>query len=43
MAPAANQQQDGGEGLGRKACMNVPEESDSGVLPMNHSNKIEQS
>jgi len=23
--------------------MNVPEESDSGVLPMNHSNKIEQS
>src|SRR3984893_7722262 len=32
-----------GEGLGRKARMNVPEESDSGVLPMNHSNKIEQS
>jgi hypothetical protein len=23
--------------------MHVPEESDSGVLPMNHSNKIEQS
>jgi RNA-directed DNA polymerase len=23
--------------------MNVPEELDSGVLPMNHSNKIEQS
>jgi RNA-directed DNA polymerase len=23
--------------------VNVPEESDSGVLPMNHSNKIEQS
>src|ERR1700723_2059154 len=23
--------------------MNVPEESDSGVLPMNHSDKIEQS
>src|SRR5882757_7663432 len=23
--------------------MNVPEESDSGVLPMNHSNKVEQS
>jgi hypothetical protein len=32
-----------GEGLGRKVCMNVPEESDTGVLPMNHSNKIEQS
>jgi hypothetical protein len=32
-----------GEGLGRKARMNVPEESDSGILPMNHSNKIEQS
>src|ERR1700716_4669566 len=32
-----------GEGLGRKARMNVTEESDSGVLPMNHSNKIEQS
>jgi RNA-directed DNA polymerase len=23
--------------------MHVPEESDSGVVPMNHSNKIEQS
>src|SRR5271170_8246290 len=32
-----------GEGLGRKARMNVPEESDSGVLPMNHSNEVEQS
>src|SRR5258708_6398168 len=32
-----------GEGLGRKARMNVTEESDSGVLPMNHSNKVEQS
>lgn len=32
-----------GEGLGRKARTNVPEESDSGVLPMNHSNKVEQS
>ena len=43
--PAANQQRKdgGGEGIGRKARMNVPEESDSGVLPMNHSNKIEQS
>src|SRR5258707_5908136 len=32
-----------GEGLGRNIRMNVPEESDSGVLLMNHSNKIEQS
>jgi len=28
-----------GEGPGRTARMHVPEESDSGVLPMNHSNK----
>jgi len=28
-----------GEGLGRTARMHVPEESHSGVLPMNHSNK----
>ncbi len=28
-----------GEGHGRNACMHVSEESDSGVLPMNHSNK----
>src|SRR5260370_32625527 len=28
-----------GEGPGRTAPMNVPEESQSGVLPMNHSNK----
>src|ERR1039457_5089625 len=32
-----------GEGLGRKARMNVPEESDSGIVPMSHSNKVEQS
>jgi hypothetical protein len=32
-----------GEGSGRKARMNVPEESDGGIVPMNHSNKIEQS
>jgi hypothetical protein len=31
-----------GEGPGRTARMHVPEESDSGVLPMNHSNKDEQ-
>ena len=28
-----------GEGQGRTARMHIPEESDSGVLPMNHSNK----
>ena len=27
------------EGLGRTARMYVSEESDSGILPMNHSNK----
>jgi len=27
-----------GEGLGRTARMHIPEESDSGVVPMNHSN-----
>ena len=27
-----------GEGLGGTARMHVPEESDSGILPMNHSN-----
>jgi hypothetical protein len=42
-APAGNNSRTAGEGLGRKARMDVPEESDSGVLPMNHSNKIEQS
>ena len=28
-----------GEGSGRTARMHVPEESDSGIIPMNHSNK----
>src|SRR5213592_2714244 len=28
-----------GEGLGRTARMYVPEESHSGIVPMNHSNK----
>ena len=27
------------QGRGRNACMNVMEESDSGIVPMNHSNK----
>jgi RNA-directed DNA polymerase len=42
-APAGNNSRTAGEGLGRKARMNVPEESDSGIVPMNHSNKVEQS
>jgi len=41
--PAGSNSRTAGEGSGRKARMNVPEESDSGVLPMNHSNKVEQS
>ena len=28
-----------GEGLGRTAGMDVPEESHDGIVPMNHSNK----
>ena len=32
-----------GEGSGHTARMHGSEESDSGILPMNHSNKIEQS
>jgi hypothetical protein len=32
-----------GEGSGRTTRMYVSEESDSGIVPMNHSNKIEQS
>jgi hypothetical protein len=32
-----------GEGLGRNARANASEESDSGIVSMNHSNKIEQS
>jgi hypothetical protein len=31
-----------GEGLGRTARMHIPEESDSGVLPMSQSNKDEK-
>ena len=32
-----------GEGLGRTARMYVSEESDRGIVPMNHSNKDEAS
>jgi|ERR1019366_894097 hypothetical protein len=28
-----------GEGSGRTARMHIPEESDSGIVPMNHSNQ----
>jgi hypothetical protein len=42
-APAGNNSRTAGEGLGRKARMHVPEESDGGIVPMNHSNKVEQS
>ena len=42
-APAGSNSRTAGEGLGRKARMNVAEESDSGIVPMSHSNKIEQS
>jgi len=38
--PAANvSRRTAGEGSGRTARVHVCEESDSGVLPMNHSNK----
>ena len=41
--PAGNHSRTAGEGSGRKVRMHVAEESDSGIVPMNHSNKIEQS
>jgi hypothetical protein len=38
--PAVNvSRRTAGEGLGRTARVHVCEESDSGILPMNHSNK----
>ena len=38
--PAANvSRRTAGEGSGRTARVHVCEESDSGILPMNHSNK----
>jgi hypothetical protein len=42
-APAGNNSRTAGEGSGRKARMHASEESDSGIVPMKHSNKIEQS
>ena len=37
--PAAKARRTAGEGSGHTARMHVPEESDSGIVPMNHSNK----
>src|SRR4051795_2722560 len=42
-APAAQRSRTAGEGSGRTARVHASEESDSGIVPMNHSNKIEQS
>jgi hypothetical protein len=41
--PAAQSSRTAGEGSGRTTRMYVAEESDSDIVPMNHSNKIEQS
>src|SRR5258705_11936794 len=41
--PAAQSSRTAGEGSGRTTRMYVSEESDSGIVPMNYSNKIEQS
>ena len=42
-APVAHSSRTAGEGSGPTTRMHVSEESDSGIVPMNHSNKIEQS
>jgi hypothetical protein len=42
-APAGNNSRTAGECLGRTTRMHASEESDSGIVPMNHSNKVEQS
>ena len=39
MPAAKSSRRTAGEGSGRTARMHIPEESDSGVVPMNHSNK----
>ena len=41
--PAARSSRTVGEGSGRTTRMYVAEESDRGIVPMNHSNKIELS
>src|SRR5215469_8166071 len=42
-APTSSNSRTVGEGSDRNARVYAPEESDSGIVPMNHSNKIEQS
>jgi hypothetical protein len=42
-APVAPSSRTAGEGSGRTTRAHVSEESDRGIVPMNHSNKIEQS
>ena len=42
-APVGNRSRTAGAGSGRKARMNASEESESGIVPMNHSNGIEPS
>jgi len=42
-ASASSNSRTAGEGSGRNTRVYAPEESDSGIVPMNHSNKIEQS
>jgi hypothetical protein len=39
MPAARKRYRTAGEGYGHTARMHVPEESDSGILPMNHSSK----
>ncbi len=39
MPVAEHRARTAGEGSGRTARMDVAEESDSGIVPMNHSNK----
>ena len=40
---ASSNSRTAGEGLGRNARVYALEESDSGIVPMNHSNKVEHS
>ena len=42
-APASSNSRTAGEGSGRNTRVYAPEESDSGIVTMNHSNKVEQS
>jgi RNA-directed DNA polymerase len=41
--PASSNSRTAGEGSGRNARVHAPEESDSGIVPMSHSNKVEHS